>query len=183
MPVLVTRGDYVDAALRILAEDGAAGLKVGRLCHALGVTTGSFYHYYDGLDSFVGELLAHWEQEQTVAHALLAEATRDPHEAIAVLKASAIQLPHAAESAIRAWAHRDPQVAAAQRRVDVRRHEALASVIGRVVPEPQRVQRLATLCMRVLVGFQQSGDPNDTAEITQLADELEQFILRDAHYS
>ncbi|MEV6903477.1 hypothetical protein [Amycolatopsis sp. NPDC051372] len=38
----VTREQYFEAALGVLAGDGFAGLNVGRLCRDLGVTSGPF---------------------------------------------------------------------------------------------------------------------------------------------
>lgn len=183
MPVTVRRDDYFAGALRLLADEGASGLTVHRLCRSIGVTTGSFYHHFEGLDGFVGEFLEHWEREQTTAHALLAEAARGPADAIAVLKASALGLPHPAEAAIRVWSHRDQQVASAQARVDERRLEALRGVIGRVVADTDTIDLLAVFGLRLLIGFQQGGDPGRQAELVRLMDEYERMVLTHADHA
>ena len=65
MRLLVTRDDYYDAAMRILATEGAGGLKIATLCAELGVTTGSFYGYFGSIDGFIGQFLDHWWESQT----------------------------------------------------------------------------------------------------------------------
>ena len=65
MRLLVTRDDYYAAAMRILATEGAGGLKIATLCRELGVTTGSFYGYFGSLDGFIEQFLAYWWESQT----------------------------------------------------------------------------------------------------------------------
>jgi len=65
MRLLVTREDYFAAAMKILATQGAGGLKINVLCKAVKVTTGSFYGYFGSFDGFVEQFLTFWKQEQT----------------------------------------------------------------------------------------------------------------------
>ncbi|ALE79138.1 hypothetical protein WY02_12605 [Pseudonocardia sp. AL041005-10] len=106
---------YYDAAMSILAREGAAGLKIGPLCRSLGVTSGSFYHHFGGWAGFVRGLLRYWEAEQTDRIVELARATADPVERIDVVKQLTVALRHDAEAAIRAWAQIDPRSAAPRR--------------------------------------------------------------------
>lgn len=105
------RDHFVTAAVELITEQGAAALKVGPLCRRLGVTTGSFYHHFDGLGALVEAVLAAWEEASTrvVGEAVARIAEAD--DAIAVLKHTSITLPHAFEARVRAWALRDPAVA------------------------------------------------------------------------
>ena len=48
------------------ADLGYGGLKLAEVCHRLGVTTGSFYHYFSSWPAYTRELVAHWVQERTV---------------------------------------------------------------------------------------------------------------------
>ncbi|MCW2797188.1 TetR family transcriptional regulator [Nocardioides sp.] len=176
MPTQVSRDDYFRAAMQVLAADGAGALKIGVLCRSLGVTTGSFYHHFGSLRTFVELLLVHWEQEQTEAYAELAAAAERPDVALGVLTRSAIGLPHRAEAAIRAWSHLDRQVAAAQSRVDRKRRVILREVLQRTVDDPLRAERLALVGTTLLTGFQQ-GDPDAADEIRVLVAEYE-FLIR-----
>jgi AcrR family transcriptional regulator len=119
-----------DEALRVLAREGRNGLRIGRLCAALGVTSGSFYHHFGGWDGFVAALLEHWEREEVGRIVELVNASDDPLERVRRMKHLALTVPHEAETAIRAWATVDPVVEAAQRAVDRGRLHALADVLA-----------------------------------------------------
>ena len=62
---VVSREQYFDAAMDILATKGAGALTIAALCARFEVTMGSFYHHFRNVDTFVDALLGHWEAEQT----------------------------------------------------------------------------------------------------------------------
>lgn len=173
----VVAEQYYDAAMTILARDGAAGLKIGPLCRALGVTSGSFYHHFSGWAGFVRGLLRYWEAEQTDRVVELARATTDPIERMLVVKRLTVDLRHDAEAAIRAWADGDPDVGGAQRRVDQQRTVALEQVVADVVDDGVDAHRLAVLGITLMVGFQQTCDPRDRDLLRSLFDDYQRLIL------
>ncbi|GAB2468983.1 TetR/AcrR family transcriptional regulator [Jatrophihabitans fulvus] len=177
MRVVVTRDDYFAAALDLLAREGHARLRIGRLCSSLGVTTGSFYHYFGNWDAFVVELLTHWEREKTLKLADAAAAEPDARARVRSLKKVVASLPHEAETAIRAWSHVNPAVAEVQQRVDDERLSTLRSAIGEVVGRGRRAERLAVLGLSLLIGQQQWGRGVDRRELAQLFDEYEALIM------
>ena len=61
----VSREAYLATGLDVLAELGFGGLKLAELCARLGVTTGSFYHYFSSWSSYTRELVEHWRQAST----------------------------------------------------------------------------------------------------------------------
>lgn len=176
MPVVVTREDYFAAAMAVLAGEGFSALKIGRLCKAVGVTTGSFYHYFGSWDGFVAELLEHWEREQTERILALATVPDDPAERVATLKQLALTLPHEAEAAIRAWSSTNTVIAGFQRRVDDERLEALRLVISGVVPDRRTAEYLAFVGITLLVGLQQWRAPVDPKELRRVLDTYEELI-------
>lgn len=176
MRLVVTREDYFDAALDQLARHGHTELKIGRLCRSIGVTTGSFYHYFGNWDAFVGELLDHWEREKTQRLAAAVEAEPDPVVQVRTIKKAALDLPHDAETAIRAWAHANDAVAVVLRRVDDERLVALRSVIIRLVGRGRRADRLALMGITLLVGWQQ-WRTGDLRELGRLLDDYENVIM------
>jgi len=178
MPVVVTREEYFETALALLASDGHGALKIGTMCRSLGVTTGSFYHYFGSLDGFVEAFLDYWERERTARVIELANAPADPTERIARLKTLALDVPHDAEGAIRAWANSNARVAEVQKRVDQERFDALRDVILGVVPDRRRAELLAVLGISLLVGMPMWRTPVRRAELARLYDEFEQSILR-----
>ncbi len=49
------RADIVNAALSILAREGASALTASRLCEAAGVSRGNLFHHFESLDAVVLE--------------------------------------------------------------------------------------------------------------------------------
>lgn len=173
----VAAEQYYEAAMSILARDGAAGLKIGPLCRSLGVTSGSFYHHFGGWAGFVRGLLRYWEAEQTERVVELARATADPVERMLVVKRLTVDLRHDAEAAIRAWSQIDAEVGRAQSRVDVQRRIALEQVVGAVVEDRSEAHRLAVLGISLMAGFQQTCDPRDRDLLRVLFDDFQRLIL------
>jgi AcrR family transcriptional regulator len=168
----VTQEQYFEAALARLASHGSDGLTIGGLCAQLGVTSGSFYHYFGSWAGFVAALLAHWEAERTQTIVDQASAVADPESRLDLLREQAGALPHDAEAAIRAWSQADEVVGQAQRRVDRLRHGQLRdAVLGMGVPA-DRAERLATMGLALLVGLQQLDRPVDRAALRAVFDEF-----------
>jgi AcrR family transcriptional regulator len=167
-----TRQAYFDQALRLLAHEGRNGLRIGRLCAAVGVTSGSFYHHFGSWERFVAALLEHWEREEVGRIVELVNASDDPVERVTRMKYLALTVPHEAETAIRAWATVDPTVEAAQRAVDRGRLRALGDVLAPVVADAERRERLAVLGVAVLAGHQQIAGVTGV-ELSVLLEEFE----------
>lgn len=166
--------------MTILARDGAAGLKIGPLCRALGVTSGSFYHHFGSWAGFVRALLQYWEAEQTSRVVEMARAPLDPVERMVVLKRLTVELPHDSEAAIRAWSSMDAEVGRSQRRVDAQRRIALEQVLDGVVPDRDVAARLAVFGISLLAGFQQTCAPRDPALLRALFDDYQAMIMQHA---
>lgn len=179
MRLLVTRDDYYDAAMRILATEGAGGLKIATLCAELGVTTGSFYGYFGSIDGFVGQFLEHWWESQTAR--IVAAATtgaEDAIERIRLVKNLTSHLPHAAEAAIRSWGHTNPAVAAMQVRVDERRLEVVTEILRPVAASPEEARRLGIMALTLLIGLQQWRQPITDVDFNLVFNEFEELVLR-----
>ncbi|MFP5069801.1 TetR/AcrR family transcriptional regulator [Pseudonocardia nantongensis] len=173
----VAAEQYYDAAMTILAREGASGLKIGPLCRALGVTSGSFYHHFGGWAGFVRGLLEYWEGDQTDRVVRLARSTSDPVERVLVVKQLTIELRHECDAAIRSWAAIDPEVGRAQRRVDVQRRIALEQVVADVVADPADAHRLAVFGISLMAGYQQTCDPRDRELLRVLFDDYQRLIM------
>jgi AcrR family transcriptional regulator len=61
----VSREQWIEAALAALGEAGLAALAIEPLARRLGVTKGSFYSHFQGLDAFVTAVLGFWERVAT----------------------------------------------------------------------------------------------------------------------
>jgi AcrR family transcriptional regulator len=177
MRLLVTRDDYYEAAMNILATDGAGGIKITKLCAALGVTTGSFYGYFGSLDGFVKEFLEYWWESQTERIVAMANAPDDPADRIRLMRKLAAELPHAAEGAIRSWAHTNAAVAAMQEKVDERRAEVLAEILRPAAADAKEARTLGIMAMTLLVGLQQWRQPVATKDFNLIFNEFEKLVL------
>lgn len=177
MRLLVTRDDYYNAAMGILATEGASGIKINRLCSALGVTSGSFYGYFGSLDGFIDAFLEHWWESQTERVLALTNAPADPIERIRLMRQLGTRLPHAAEGAIRSWAHTHPAVAAMQEKVDARRSAALAEVLRPAAVDAKEATTLGMMAMTLLVGLQQWRQPVTSRDFKRIFNEFEKLVL------
>lgn len=173
----VTRLDYYEVALGLLAEGGASQIKVNAMCEALSVTSGSFYGYFGSMSNFVREFLKYWELSQTERVVQLITAPPEVASRVRIMKDLTASLPHAAEAAIRAWAHTNPDVAEKQRLVDQRRLETLAGILEPTVRSTKDAHELAVLAMTLLVGLQQWRQPVTRADFDLVFDRFEQAVL------
>lgn len=156
---IVTREDYFEAAMGLLADGGAGALKVSSLCKTLNVTSGSFYGYFRRIDSFIDDFLVYWQQTQTDRILALVALPDDPRDRLLRLTELGRELPHQAEGAIRSWAHTSPSVAVMQKQVDNRRVEALFDLLQPVSESTEEALALARMAMTLLVGLQQWRQP------------------------
>ena len=180
MPVVVTREQYFDAAMSTLASVGHTGLTIRALCKTLGVTSGSFYHYFGSMDGFVEALLEYWEREQTIRLLQLSTAPTDPVERMQRMKELAFTIPHDAEAGIRAWSKANAAVAVAQKRVDTEREQGLREVILGIVADGATADLLTLTGMVLLIGLQQWHSPVDPGEVETVFNEFEAVITRHA---
>ncbi|GAA1483167.1 TetR/AcrR family transcriptional regulator [Gordonia sinesedis] len=176
--VVVSREDYFDAAMRILATEGAGKLKIAHLCRSLHVTTGSFYGYFGNLDGFVREFLAHWEYTSTLRVGSIVAVEPDPVLRVRALKKFAAEIPHDAEAAIRGWAHSNDTVQEFVDRVDQERQQMIVDSLSPVTGK-ERAEQLAIVGMTLLVGLQQWRRPVTTADYELVFSEFENLVLSD----
>ncbi|TXI58063.1 MAG: TetR/AcrR family transcriptional regulator [Mycolicibacterium mageritense] len=177
MASVVSRESYFDTGLDVLSDLGYGGLKLAEVCNRLGVTTGSFYHYFPNWSSYTRELVAHWRQARTLR---VVEAVRDdpdPHRRIDTIIAEALALPHGAEAAIRVWSSLDPQVAEVQAVVDQLRFDILYEAARDIIGDERNARYFAAWGVYLVVGFEQSTLPRDTNALQwislQMRDALE----------
>lgn len=167
--------DYFDAGVELLVTQGPGGIKVGTLCAALGVTTGSFYGYFSSLDDFVTQLLA-TRLSQPNRRLLELAASDDTSEVvIARLRELLDLVPHDAEAALRAWAARRAVAARLQHRLDQERGAALAAILCKLVPADQ-CGRLAEVTMALLIGYQQLYADTGAAHRDSLFEQFETMV-------
>lgn len=177
---MVTKEQYFDTGLAILAEIGFRNINIGMLCRRLGVTSGSFYHHFGNWQGFVDALLEHWENRQVLILRGHEFDRCTPDEAIGALADLTLGLHHAAEAAIRAWAANDEAVAVALKRVDESRRRTVHKAIRGVVGDDDTAAVVTSLGMAMLVGYQQIGADGAQVSLDRLLAEYTRLIYSHA---
>jgi AcrR family transcriptional regulator len=172
MGAVVTREAYFETGLAVLADQGYGGLKLAGVCHRLGVTTGSFYHYFANWSTYTRELVDYWRHQAVTQIVEAVRAEEDPHRRVEILIQEALALPHGAEAAIRVWSSIDPDVHAVQAEVDRQRYDIVRESSLQVVGDKRQAEVFAAWCVYVLVGYEQATIPRDHAAVSWIAAEI-----------
>ena len=172
MAGVVSRESYFEAGIDILSDLGYGGLKLAEVCQRLGVTTGSFYHYFTSWSTFTQALVGHWMQEKTTQIIEASRAETDPRRRIDTLVEEALALPHGAEAAIRVWSSIDPTVGEVQRTVDQQRFDIMKESALEVLKNDRQAHVFAIAALYLLTGYEQTSVPRDFGDLRWLASQL-----------
>jgi AcrR family transcriptional regulator len=172
MASVVSRESYFEAGLDVLSDLGYGGLKLAEVCNRLGVTTGSFYHYFPGWSAYTRELVAHCMQGHTVQVIEAVRAEPDPRRRIDTLIQVGLTLPHGAEAAIRVWSSVDPEVYTVQAAVDQQRFDIMYESAFEILENKRQAQTFAAWGVYVLVGYEQAALPRDADALEWIAGQL-----------
>ncbi|WP_067671521.1 TetR/AcrR family transcriptional regulator [Nocardia miyunensis] len=162
---MASKQDYFGAAFDLLSEQGYGALKQAPLCRRLGVTTGSFYHYFENWHDFTSQFLQHWLDERTTQLVELTQQHQDAAGQLETLLQFTLELPHRAEAAIRVWGKIDPDVEAVQQAVDIQRTQIMLQAAQTIFDDQQEALRYAQWGTYLLVGYQQLDAGDDIAPL------------------
>jgi AcrR family transcriptional regulator len=173
--VSAARDRWLDEGLKILAEEGAGGLRIDRLATRLELSKGSFHHHFDGADGYKKALLAHFERLsiETLQNAI-AEAGESAGVRAVLAQLTNLVRPGAAlyfpslDVAVRAWATSDPEVRAVQARLDEARLSALQRVWRPAVSSDEEARAAALLPYLLAVGATVVFPPVDADQLRGL---------------
>jgi AcrR family transcriptional regulator len=144
--------DWLETGIKILGEYGLNGLTIERMCEELGVTKGSFYHHFEGMGDFEGQLIAYWadiylsppgdipddRQARLVLLDRIMEETFSP-----------ITEP---EVAVRMWAYQDERVSEYVEKVDAVRLDFALKVFRGFSGDEESAQLMADMLFTMLIG-------------------------------
>lgn len=171
------RQAYFDAGMHLLAHGGVGAVTIARLCAALGVTKGSFYHHFRGVEDYKTQLLLEWSSEREVQVLVAAGAVDDPMERLTVLREFGIALHHEAEVAIRAWSRTDDAAWAARAKVDAARERTVADAYHEIGVPRDVAQMLGRLGVAVLIGSQHRSETTDRDALRDLYVNLHEMTM------
>lgn len=167
--------------MELIGADGVQGLTIARVCAALDVTKGSFYHHFRGIEDFRTQLLAHWSHAQEAEVAAAVSATPDPYDRLDVLRRFAVSMPHEAEAAIRAWSRSDDEAWRVREKVDAARERAVAGAYREVGIDPDVADVLGRVAVAILIGAQHRSESTDRAVLEAMYSVLHDVAL--THYA
>jgi AcrR family transcriptional regulator len=116
----LTRQNWIDAAMELLAVAGIGAVTVDRLASNLNITRGSFYHHFSDREDLLRAVLEHWAEQWT--YAIRDQVTvlgLDPGTTLlALMKAIRSYGAGEYDAPFRAWALHDPLAREVVKRVD-----------------------------------------------------------------
>jgi AcrR family transcriptional regulator len=172
MASVVSREAYFETGLDVLSDLGYGGLKLAEVCNRLGVTTGSFYHYFPSWPAYTRELVGHWMQARTVQVVEAVRAEPDPRRRVDTLIQVGLGLPHGAEAAIRAWSAVDSEVYSVQAAVDRQRFDIMFESAFEILQNKRQAQTFAAWGVYLLVGYEQALLPRDANALEWIVGQL-----------
>ena len=172
MASVASRESFFETGLDVLSDLGYGGLKLAEVCHRLGVTTGSFYHYFSNWSAYTRELVAHWMEVRTIAIIKASSAERDPRVRIGTLINEGLVLPHGAEAAIRVWSSLDKDVYDVQAAVDQQRFDVLHEAARELLGNDHGARLFAGMALYLLVGYEQTLLPRNAEDLAWIAGQL-----------
>jgi AcrR family transcriptional regulator len=116
----LVRQDWIDTAIRVLAEEGIGAVTIETLASRLRITRGSFYHHFAGREDLLRAMLDHWARRWTYeVRDQIAALGLDPGTTLFALM-RAIRGNRAADydAPFRAWALHDPLARSVVEEVD-----------------------------------------------------------------
>lgn len=125
----LTKSDWIEHGLAVLASEGPNALKIGALAEQLDVSRGSFYWHFEDLADFRSELLQSWQESSTDRIIRDLEVRRGEPDRLKRLMRGAFRGSRNLDRAIRSWAAEDRGVAAVVASVDARRVAGLVKLL------------------------------------------------------
>ena len=167
----VSREDWLESGLLLLAEEGVEALTIDAMCQRLNVTKGSFYHHFKNRHAYLDAILAFWEDKYTRQFIDNSLQGLTPAERMARLSEQVIENYGEYEVKIRAWAQNDALAREYQERVDQQRLDFLYSVQNDMYDDPKLALTMAQLQYATLIGSAQmmpALSQNDLAAMYRL---------------
>lgn len=128
----LSRQEWLQRALDILATEGQAKLRVRELVDRMGVSTGSFYWHFKNRADFVTQLVDYWAEfsTQQIAVKMRSATGNATSRLLALMRAIEEGDLGKYDLPIRAWAAQEPAVAQTVRKVDRLRISIVRELFG-----------------------------------------------------
>ncbi|MFD8532936.1 TetR family transcriptional regulator [Streptosporangium canum] len=170
------RERWLNEGLKVLAEEGAAGIRIDRIAARLNLSKGSFHHHFDGAEGYKKALLTHFEHLsiETLENAI-ADVGESAGASVILARLTELVRPSGTglyrpeiDVALRAWATWDADVRAVQTRLDEARLSALQRVWRSAVASDEEARTAALLPYLLAVGATVVFPPVDADQLRDL---------------
>ncbi|MFE7717734.1 TetR/AcrR family transcriptional regulator [Nocardia rhizosphaerihabitans] len=147
--------DWTTAALTVLLRDGVAAITIAKLCDELGVTKGSFYWHFDGIDQLLETTAQFWCADQNdAARGFQGLDELPPQERLARMgELLTAERVWQVELAVRDWARTNAKVAEAVKALDQRIFHALSDTLVDMGFSAEQAEMRAGLMCFAGIGF------------------------------
>ncbi|MEV6160220.1 TetR/AcrR family transcriptional regulator [Nonomuraea sp. NPDC052129] len=170
------RDRWLNEGLKVLAEEGEAGIRIDRIAARLNLSKGSFHHHFDGAEGYKKALLAHFEHLSIeMFENAISEAGESAGARVILARLTKLVRPGGTglyrpelDIAVRAWATWDADVRAVQTRLDEARLSALQRVWRSVVASDEEARTAALLPYLLAVGATVVFPPIDADQLRDL---------------
>lgn len=134
--------DWLQAALEVLDELGAEGVKVLVLAKELNVTRGSFYWHFESKEDLLNQLLDYWEHEQT--EVVIRDTSAQHYPPIETIRSVMVNVltnhRQRYDNAIIVWGRSNPLAAKTYRRAVRKRLNYVKSLMVEAGLEPETAE-------------------------------------------
>ena len=179
----LTREEWIEAAIRVIALDGVEALRLDLLAARLNVTKGSFYWHFTDREALLQAVLQTWRQrmtDDTVAYLALKAGTPlgRLRRIIRLAISARPDVPGGPlESALRDWGRRVPAVDAVVREVDASRIGVLRQLYVDIGLSDAEAEAWAFTHMAFIVGGRQILFDDSPQEVERRWHLAEKFLI------
>lgn len=151
----MTKNNWLENSLKLLAKNDFDFLKIDNLCKELQVTKGSFYHHFKNYRNFLEELLEYWYQEYTVN--IIKESKKHEDNVIKQIEITSeitYSLELNIEIQFRAMGLKDILVQSYIKKIDAQRIELIKSTNAKLNPKAteEEIDLIATYIYTQFIG-------------------------------
>jgi len=168
----LSKTDWLDHGLKVLAKSGAVAMKAEPLAQSLKVSRGSFYWHFRDTGQFHADLLARWRQLTTddiITKVDRKGGRKGGHgERLRLLMSAAMVEDDPLERAIRAWSTENEAVAKAVRLVDGVRLGYLNDILAAAGIPKEQVRARALFIYWARLGGIMMGANTETLQAHEL---------------
>ncbi len=166
--VKVPKEGWLDCARQALIEEGIGSVKADRLAKRLGITRGSFYHYFKSVKELLDELLEYWRRTNRFIADDMDLST--PESARQALIDTADELVHEShfdpqfDLAVREWARISKPVASVVSATDENRLRELRAIFQAMGYSMDKARIRAKIFYMHQIGYYSLGLAESTSE-------------------